>query len=88
MYISRDGSSDWLAPASTALDIAGLMGPRPREADGLLKLQHNLALILVFLVGCLAGGLLSWHFGLVTVLLPGALVLSYFSYIRRTKVVV
>ena len=73
---------------SAALDIADLLWTRPRDADKLLKLQHNLAVILVFLVGCLSGGFLSWHFGLITVLLPGGLLLSYFSYIRRTKVVV
>jgi uncharacterized membrane protein YoaK (UPF0700 family) len=73
---------------SAALDIADLLWTRPHDPDKLLKLQHNLGVILVFLVGCLAGGLLSWHFGLITVLLPGGLVLSYFSYIRRTKVVV
>ncbi len=40
---------------SAALDIAGLVWTRPRDPDKLLKLQHNLALILIFLVAAWQG---------------------------------
>jgi uncharacterized membrane protein YoaK (UPF0700 family) len=60
---------------SAALDIAALLLDRPRRPEKYVPLRHNLAMILVFLLGCIAGAACAYFFGLVSVVLPGLVVL-------------
>jgi uncharacterized membrane protein YoaK (UPF0700 family) len=61
---------------SAALDIAALLLDKPRQPEKYVPLWHSLAMILVFLVGCFAGGACAYFFGLVAVVVPGVVVLG------------
>jgi hypothetical protein len=51
----------------------------------MVVLQHNLMLIVVFLLGCLLGGFMVSRLGLTVIIVPGVLVLGYFCWVRSGK---
>jgi uncharacterized membrane protein YoaK (UPF0700 family) len=67
---------------STALDIVQGWLTRPRDPVKVGRLRDNVWLMMVFLLGCLAGGFLAWEFGLADLGFPAILLLLYFRYIR------
>ena len=73
---------------STALDIVQGWLARPRDPVKVGRLRDNAWLMVVFLLGCLAGGFLAWEFGLADLVLPGVMLLVYFRYFRGNKPVV
>jgi len=70
---------------STALDIVQGWLARPRDPVKVEHLRDNAWLLLVFLLGCLAGGFLAWKFGLADLVLPAGVLVVYFRYIRPEK---
>ena len=60
---------------SAALDIAALLLDRKAHPEKIVPLRHNLAMILVFLLGCFAGASCAYFLGLAAVIAPGIFVL-------------
>ena len=68
---------------SAALDIAALLLDRKAHPEKIVPLRHNLAMILVFLLGCFAGASCAYFLGLAAVIAPGMFVLLFLA---RTSV--
>jgi uncharacterized membrane protein YoaK (UPF0700 family) len=68
---------------AAALDIVKVLGARPHDPEKLVMLQHNLMLIVVFLLGCLVGGFMVFRLGLTVIIVAGVLVLGYFCFGRK-----
>jgi len=66
---------------SAALDILPALLIRPYSPEKRALLRQNAAIIGVFLLGCVAGALLGYRFGLGAAVLPGLLLIGYFCYI-------
>ena len=72
---------------STALDIVQGWLARPRDPVKVERLRDNAWLMVVFLLGCLAGGFFAWEVGLADLVLPAAVLLVYFRYFRPENAV-
>jgi uncharacterized membrane protein YoaK (UPF0700 family) len=64
---------------SAALDIAALLLDRKAHPEKIVPLRHNLAMILVFLLGCFAGATCAYFLGLAAVIAPGVFVLLFLA---------
>ena len=64
---------------SAALDIAALLLDRKAHPEKIVPLRHNLAMILVFLLGCFAGASCAYFLGLAAVIAPGVFVLLFLA---------
>lgn len=69
-----------------ALDVRSLLLNKPGAAAQLKQSLNRQAILLGgFLAGCIAGGLITKHTGLVAVVLPGVVILGT-AFLRRKKI--
>ncbi|WDF75746.1 YoaK family protein [Mucilaginibacter sp. KACC 22773] len=60
-----------------SLDLIKGITTRPADAETWISFKKQATLIIGFLAGCFAGALMAKHYGLVSVLLPGAMMLAW-----------
>lgn len=61
------------------LDLCGYFG-KDNPEEKMLSLKGSAVLIVGFLIGCLLGAVLSHHYGLVSMSIPGGLIIAYYSF--------
>jgi uncharacterized membrane protein YoaK (UPF0700 family) len=66
-----------------SLDFIKAISVKPFDADAWVSLKKQLVLILGFLFGCLFGALMAARVGLCAVILPGFILIFWFSKISR-----
>ena len=60
-----------------ALDLTKIVGGRPIDPDALVSLKKQLILISGFFFGCLSGALLAGRFGMISIVIPGLLLILW-----------
>lgn len=54
-----------------------------RTPEKLVELKRSLVLLVGFFIGCIFGSLISARFGLISMLIPGILISSYFAVFKK-----
>jgi len=71
-----------------ALDLIGLMSGKPGDTETRTSFNKQITLIAGFLAGCVAGALMAKQCGLISALLPAAMLLGWLSANKLYKQVI